>query len=189
MYQFHPSWRSVITIIPPSSSHLIFNFLSWQKNPFSNLGLVAQSCLTLCDPMDYTLPGSSVHRNSPGKNTGVDCHALLQGIFPTQGLNPGLSHCRQILYYLNHPGSPFSNSVSQYLKGCWASWLLKKTENYSIILSQVLWTFRDHMPFDYKDRRTVLLSTCSFTMCSENNWKMSSKWGDPSGRGVGPWSF
>ena len=41
-----------------------------------------------------------------GKNTGVDCHALLQGIFPTQGLNPGLSHCRQILYHLNHQGSP-----------------------------------------------------------------------------------
>ena len=107
---------------------------------------VAQSCLMLCDPMDYSLPGSPVHRDSPGKNTGVDCHALLQGIFPTQGLNPGLSHCRQILYSLNHPGSPFSNSVSQYLKGCWASWLLKKMENYSIIMSQVLWTFKDRMP-------------------------------------------
>ena len=106
MYQFHPSWRSVITIIPPSSSHLISDFLSWQKNPFSNLGLVAQSCLTLCDPMDYTLPGSSVHRNSPGKNTGVDCHALLQGIFPTQGPNPGLLHCWQILLPSKPPGKP-----------------------------------------------------------------------------------
>ena len=45
------------------------------------------SCLTLCDPMDYSPPGSSVHGDSPGKKTGVDCHALLQGIFPTQGLN------------------------------------------------------------------------------------------------------
>ena len=43
------------------------------------LCLVAQSCLTFCN-----LPGSSVHGNSPGKNTGVSCHALLQGIFPTQ---------------------------------------------------------------------------------------------------------
>ena len=59
--------------------------------------LVAQSCLTLCDPMDCSLPGSSVHVDSPGKNTGVGCHALLQGIFPTQGLNPGLLQCRQIL--------------------------------------------------------------------------------------------
>ena len=40
--------------------------------------------------------------NSPGKNTRVGCHALLQGIFPTQGSNPGLLHCRQILYHLNH---------------------------------------------------------------------------------------
>ena len=130
--------------------------------------LVTQSCLTLCDPMDYTPPGSSVHGilqarilewiaipfsrgsswhrdqtrvsytagrfftiratskrkneteilvtqsdslqfhglgltkclcpwDSPGKNTGVGCHFLLQGIVPTQGSNPGLLHCRQTL--------------------------------------------------------------------------------------------
>ena len=53
---------------------------------------VAQSCLTLCDPMDYSLPGSSVHGNSPGKDTGVHCHFLLQRIFPTQGSNPHLLH-------------------------------------------------------------------------------------------------
>ena len=44
--------------------------------------------------------------DSPGKNTGVGCHALLHGIFPTQGSNPGLPHCRQILYQLSHQGSP-----------------------------------------------------------------------------------
>ena len=60
-----------------------------------------QSCLTLCDPMNCDLPGSSVHGDSPGKNTGVDCHSLLQGIFPVQGSNPRfprLLHWRQILY-------------------------------------------------------------------------------------------
>ena len=53
-------------------------------------------------------PGSSVHRDSPGKNTEVVCHALLQGIFTTQGLNPGLLYCRQILYHLSQGilGSP-----------------------------------------------------------------------------------
>ena len=66
--------------------------------------LVAQSYLTLCDPMDCSLPGTSVHGDSPGKNTGVGCHALSQGIFPTQGLNPGLPRCRQILYQLSYPG-------------------------------------------------------------------------------------
>ena len=40
--------------------------------------------------------------NYAGKNTGVGCHVLLQGIFPIQGSNPGLPHCRQILYYLSH---------------------------------------------------------------------------------------
>ena len=68
--------------------------------------LVAQSCLILCDPMGCSLPGSSVHGDSSGKNTGVGCHALLQGIFPTQGSNSGLPHCRQILYHLSPQGSP-----------------------------------------------------------------------------------
>ena len=45
--------------------------------------------------MDYTPPGFSVHGvHSPGKNTGVGCHALLQGIFPIQGLNLCLLHCQ-----------------------------------------------------------------------------------------------
>ena len=56
--------------------------------------------------MGCSLPGTSVHGDSPGKNTGVGCHALLQGIFPTQGLNAGLPHCRQILYCLRHQESP-----------------------------------------------------------------------------------
>ena len=70
------------------------------------LSLVTQSCLTLGDPMDCTLPGSSVHGDSPGKNTGVDSLFLLQGIFPNQGSNPDLPRCRQILYLLSHQRSP-----------------------------------------------------------------------------------
>ena len=72
----------------------------------SSLFLVPQSCLTLCDPMDCSPPGSSVHGNSPGKNTRVGSLSLLQGIFPSQGSNPGLPHCRKILYQLSHQGSP-----------------------------------------------------------------------------------
>ena len=100
--------------------------------------LVSQSCLTLCDPIDYNPPGSSVNRDlliltcavlclvaqsclslcnppessvhgdSPRKNTGVGCHGLLQGIFPTQVSNPGLLHFRRILYQLSYQGSPNS---------------------------------------------------------------------------------
>ena len=63
---------------------------------------VTQSCPTLCDPMDW------LHSpwKSPGQNTGVGSLFLLQGIFPTQGSNPGLLQCRQILYQLSHKGSP-----------------------------------------------------------------------------------
>ena len=56
-----------------------------------------QSCLTLGDLMDCGPPGSSVHGDSTGKHTGVGCHFLLQGIFPTRGLKPcllWLLHCR-----------------------------------------------------------------------------------------------
>ena len=61
---------------------------------------VAQSCLTLCDPMDYR------PWNSPAQNNGVGSLSLLQGIFPTQGSNPGIPHCRWSLYQLSHKGSP-----------------------------------------------------------------------------------
>ena len=84
---------------------------------------VAQSCLTLRDPMDCSLQGFSIHGilqarvlewgaiafsnglYSPWNSSG---HSLLQGIFPTQGMNPGLLHDRQILYQLSHQGSPKS---------------------------------------------------------------------------------
>ena len=56
--------------------------------------------------MDCSSIHSSVHGNSPAENTGVGCYALLQGISPTQGLNPGLLHCRRILYCLSHQASP-----------------------------------------------------------------------------------
>ena len=75
--------------------------IAYLKEPKLRLCLVAQLGPTLCDPMDCTrCPDSSVHGDSPGKNTRVGWNALLQGIFPTQGSNPGLPHCRQIPYYL-----------------------------------------------------------------------------------------
>ena len=61
---------------------------------------VAQLCLTLCDPMDYS------PWNPPGQNIGVSSLSLLQGIFPTQGSNPGLPHCGWILNQLSYQRSP-----------------------------------------------------------------------------------
>ena len=93
-------------------------YLPGLRLPWSNGGdyssltvkvLVAQSCPTLCDPMDYSPPGSSVHGAFPGKNTGVGCHALLQGIFLTLGYNLCLLcllHWQAGFSPLAHPGKP-----------------------------------------------------------------------------------
>jgi len=61
---------------------------------------VTQLCPALCNPMDCS------PWNFPGQNTGVGNCSPLQGIFPTQGSNPGLLHCKQILYQLSHQENP-----------------------------------------------------------------------------------
>ena len=70
----------------------------------SVLCLVAQSCLTLCDPIYCSPPGASVHRIFQARMLELGCHADLQEIFLTQGLDPGLRHCRWILYCLSPLG-------------------------------------------------------------------------------------
>ena len=75
---------------------------------------VAQLCPTLCNPMDCSPPW-----NFLGKNTGVGCHSLIQGIFLSQGSNLGLPRCRQILYLLSRQGNTFNISFAFiYLSGC-----------------------------------------------------------------------
>ena len=86
-------------------------------------------CVSMCQPVhivqysvshsvmsDSEIPWTVTHQaplslEFPGKNTGVGSHSLLQGIFPTQGSNLGLLHCRQILYHLSHQGSPICHST------------------------------------------------------------------------------
>ena len=82
---------------------------------------ITQSCLTLCNPVERPW-------NSPGWNSGVGSLSLLQGIFPTQGSNPGLPHCRQILYQLNHKGSPRILEWVAYLFSNRSSWPRKQIE-------------------------------------------------------------
>ena len=78
----------------------------WQKGGATNIvahnvGLVTLSCLTLCNPMNYSLPGSSVHGISQARILEWVAILLLR-VFPTQGSNLSLLHCRQILYHLSH---------------------------------------------------------------------------------------
>jgi len=74
-------------------------------------------------------PGLYSPWNSPGQITGVGSLSLLQGIFPTQGLNPGLSHCRQILYRLSHKGSPRILEWVAYPFSSGSSWLKNRTKS------------------------------------------------------------
>ena len=91
-------------------------------SPFQSipmLCLVVQWRLALCNPMDYNLPGSSFHGESPGKNTGVSCHALLQGIFPAQELNLcllRLLHWQVDSSPLLPAGKPIRVASSAYLR-------------------------------------------------------------------------
>ena len=103
---------------------------SWSLNPVVSLevrggdfpgGLqtsaVAQLCPILYNLMDCSLPGSSIHGIFQArKSTGVGCHCLFQGIFPTQGSNPGLPHYRQMLYHLSHQGGPAA--AAEWLQSC-----------------------------------------------------------------------
>ena len=77
------------------------DYLSYMQT-FAAATKLLQSCPTLCDPIDST--GLPYPWDSPGKNTGVGCHFLLQEIFPNQGSSPGLPHCGQMLYHLSHQG-------------------------------------------------------------------------------------
>ena len=98
--------------------HVILSYLIWFSQNLKTQALflfllcthakLLQSCLTLCDPMDCSPPGCSVHGESPGKNTGVGCDSLLQGIFQTQGSNSHLLDLLhwQVLYPLKHLVSP-----------------------------------------------------------------------------------
>ena len=75
----------------------------------------------------FTTPGLYSQWNSPSQNTGMGSRSLLQGIFITQGLNPGLPHCRRILYQLSHKGSPSILEWVAYPFSNGASWPRNRT--------------------------------------------------------------
>ena len=148
-------WRSHHVNLNDSSDIILVYSLIWHS--YSVLCLLAQSCPTLCNLMDYSPLGSSVHGDSPGKNTGVGCHAFLQGIFVTQGPNPGLPHGRQLLYHLSHQGSPsilewvaypFSRGTSQSRNRTGVFWITggfftscatREVHNYSVFTLDSHW--------------------------------------------------
>ena len=139
-----------------------------------------QSCPILCNCMDCCPPDSSVHGDSPGKNTGVGCHALLQGIFPTQGLNPGLLHSKWILYHLSLQGRattlewvacPFSRGSSQPRNwtrvsctagGFFTSWASR--EALFLLVFAISANITSILPFDQAQNISLMLNIFSL-MC------------------------
>ena len=77
--------------------------------------LIAQSCPNLCNPMDCSQPGSTVHGILQARILDQVAIPFSRGIFPTQESNPGLLHYRRILYHLSHQGSPLDQWGSLYM--------------------------------------------------------------------------
>ena len=116
--------------------------LVWLDRPKPSMCLVAQLCWTHCDPMDSSPPGSSVRGDSLGKNTGVGSLSLLKGIFPTQGLNPGLPHYSQILYCLSHREAPKTNIIINYRRNIIVCYWCKNTSVSPPIFSLLICSYK-----------------------------------------------
>ena len=92
----------------------------------------------------FATPWAVVHQaplsmDFPGKNTGVGCHFRLQEIFPTQGLNPGLPHCRQTLYHLSHQGRFRAVEQSVLINICKAIRIVPGTQEVTQIVLAITW--------------------------------------------------
>ena len=113
---------------------------------FCNLAL---SHVQLCNTMDCSPPGPSVHGNFPGKKTGVGCHFLLQGIFLTQGSNP---HLFQLLHWLDD-SLPLSHPQSPMIIYRCESWTIRKSERQRIDAFE-LWSWRRFLGVPCSARRS-----------------------------------
>ena len=108
---------------------LVFHLDSFFSVTMMYLSLVKSesvSCSVLSDSLRPHEPSRLLRpRNFLGKNNGVDSHSILQGMFPTQGLNLGLLHCRQIFYYLSHQGNPLKPGIHLTLDQILSSFALE----------------------------------------------------------------
>ena len=115
--------------------------------------------------MDCSPPGSSAHGDSQSKNTRMGSHSLLQGIFPTQGSNPGPRHCRQLLQCLSHQGRCIyrvrSLAQEHLLQYSLASLLAQSVKNLPVMLET--WV----QSLSWEDPREKGMATYS-SSCLEN---------------------
>ena len=110
-------------------------------------------------------PGLYSPWNSPGQNTGVGSLSLLQGIFPTQGSNLGLLHCRRIFYHLSHKGSP---RIPYLLRPIFISWFIhviyyvkwyRPLYNFCFYISSLylVFTWKGNYLFEFNSKHISIL--------------------------------
>ena len=105
----------------------------------------------------------------PGKDTGVDCHFLLQGVFPNPGIDPGLLHCRQILYQLSYEGSPYK--IPKGLTNAVSYRIFLSSEIFTCV-SLIQTTLPLHKQTPSKYESVYYLYFCLFVM--SYNWNYRS---------------
>ena len=145
-----PSWTTfslpfLLALLSPSYP----KSLGSSKVGMLSLLLACTHAVILC-PQGITSELTHYHGlyspwNSLGQNTGVGSLSLLQRIFPTQGLNPGLPHCKWILYQLSHKGSPWMWELDYK-----ESWAPKNWCFWTVVLEKTL-----QSPLDYKEIQPV----------------------------------
>ena len=183
------AWIAFVTLWTKRNNLLLYcSFMSPNTNAQAFcVSLVIQSCPTLCDHMDCSPTRLLCAWDSPGKNSGVACHSLLQGTFQTQGLNSGLLHCRQIVLPSEPPGKPLrlftyfkslysanSNKIRHYLLlfsfiKCFTSF-----SNFCFVFSHLqdiygIWAWRYNAkcrPFLYVSAEILL----NILLFSANHW-------------------
>ena len=131
--------------------------------------LVTQSCGIFCEFMCCSPSRLLCPWNSTGKNTGVGSHSLLQGIFPTQWLNPGLLHCRQVFYCLSHQGSLIILMyhyllIILLLVAIWVSFFFTPINYYNAHIMAIFFFF----PPSLWSNKCVFLSFISFGWSSRS---------------------
>ena len=156
--------------------------------------LIVQSCLTICDPMGYSPPGSSVLGDSPGKNTGVGCHALLQGNLPNPGIEPRSSTLQADSLPSEAPGKPKNTGVGSlsllqgiFLTQEWnrallhcsrilTSWAPREAHNDWLLVHKRGWLSRG--PAHYSNSisdSNKLYTPLSFSLMSGNSFTASAQ--------------
>ena len=131
--QFPPSQEATIVLISITLANYPLGLGFCHSIMFVKLNLiVVWKWRSLSRVLLFATPWTIQSWNSPGRNTGAGSLSLLQGIFPTQGSNPGLPHSRQMIYQLSHKGSPRILEWVAYPLSRGSSWPRNQTRVFCI---------------------------------------------------------